>query len=174
MRTMGFAPPGRLRGCQAGERFLPDKPLHFLPTGSLLRLYSLWHPPPFQVACLGVLCPTSCCLDQLLPAYIKQFARLFLCVAGLHKSDQQYLKSARDKTKKPNEEFLYATTASKRAERQRLVRFIRSVIATAMSHLLRQIHANSAAAALCATAVPLFAATLSAVIVPDYYLQLPI
>lgn len=48
--------------------------------------------------------------------------------AGLHKSDQQYLTSAKDKAKKPNEEFLYATTASKRAERQRLVRFIRSVM----------------------------------------------
>jgi len=45
---------------------------------------------------------------------------------GLHKSDQQYIKSARQKAKKPEEEFLYATTASKRAERQRLVRFIRS------------------------------------------------
>ena len=42
---------------------------------------------------------------------------------GLHKSDQQYMRSA--KVKKPEEEFLYATTASKRAERQRLVRFIR-------------------------------------------------
>ena len=50
------------------------------------------------------------------------------CVAGLHKSDQQYLRSAKAKAKKPNEEFLYATTASKRAERQRLVRFIRSVM----------------------------------------------
>lgn len=54
---------------------------------------------------------------------------IFLCIAGLHKSDQQYLKSAKDKAKKPNEEFLYATTASKRAERQRLVRFIRLVMA---------------------------------------------
>ena len=46
---------------------------------------------------------------------------------GLPKSDQQYIRSARQKAKKPEEEFLYATTASKRAERQRLVRFIRSV-----------------------------------------------
>ena len=68
------------------------------------------------------------------------------CVrAGLHKSDQQYMTSAKDKAKKPNEEFLYATTASKRAERQRLVRFIRSVVRTYYnSHMLNATTASTA------------------------------
>ena len=52
-------------------------------------------------------------------------------VTGLHKSDQQYMTSAKMKARKPEEEFLYATTASKRAERQRLVRFIRSAVYSA-------------------------------------------
>ncbi|KAL3130872.1 hypothetical protein ABBQ38_000201 [Trebouxia sp. C0009 RCD-2024] len=55
---------------------------------------------------------------------------------SLHKSDQQYLTSAKDKAKKPNEEFLYATTASKRAERQRLVRFIRATLSRMMDYML--------------------------------------
>ena len=61
--------------------------------------------------------------------------------AGLHKSDQQYIKSAKAKARKPEDEFLYATTASKRAERQRLVRFIRCVH-IAVCHTFWQQHAN--------------------------------
>lgn len=127
-------------GCKASESFLLDKPL------LALKLISPSSPPSLRW--FWILYSMSCCPDSLPPAYTKRVARLSCCVAGLHKSDQQYLKSGKDKTKKPNEEFLYATTASKRAERQRLVRFIRSVTASAVSHPLWQMHATVAVAAL--------------------------
>lgn len=49
-----------------------------------------------------------------------------LHIAGLHGRDAQMLRSAMRKSNKPEEGFSYAATASKRAERQRLVKFIRS------------------------------------------------
>ncbi len=75
---------------------------------------------------LCIVGPCCCVNRRLTVCFTERQARVSCHDVGLHKSDQQYMQSAKAKARKPEEEFLYATTASKRAERQRLVRFIRS------------------------------------------------